>query len=113
LEQLTSTQLSEWEAYDRLDPIGETRDDLRTARLMSQIANIVATLYCEEGKEPKLRTPNDFMPVWRKEDVKKEEPEKQSWQEIKQAFAAFTKRHNAAIDRKNRNNQKPPKIRRR
>lgn len=41
LERLTSEQLTEWQAYDRLEPIGQWRDDYRIAYLISAIASMV------------------------------------------------------------------------
>ena len=71
-------QLSEWEAYDRLDPIGTWRDDFRGAKLESLIINIVNTLYAEKNKKPIVTTALDFMPDFagdgryeRKEETKK------------------------------------------
>jgi predicted Zn-dependent protease with MMP-like domain len=57
-------QLSEWEAYDRIDPIGTWRADFRGAKLESLILNIVNQLYAEKGKKPVVTTALDFMPDW-------------------------------------------------
>ena len=78
LEGLTSSQLSEWEAYDRIDPIGTWRDDFRGAKLESLILNIVNQLYAEKGKKPQVTTALDFMPDFtgeRIDEKKKSSPE--------------------------------------
>jgi hypothetical protein len=67
LDELTSYQLAEWEAYDELDPIGEWRDDFRIASLSSLISNIVLALYQDpeekkQGKVPEYTEPLEFMP---------------------------------------------------
>jgi len=80
LSQITSAQLSEWEAYDRLDPIGEMRGDIRNAQLRSLITNIVRQLYPEKGVEPVMTTPAELMIDWGGE---KQEPPQQSQAEMK------------------------------
>ena len=64
MDQLSSAQLSEWEAYDKIDPIGSWRDDYRMAVLDSLIINIVSKLYAKKGHTPKEVLPTDFMPNW-------------------------------------------------
>ena len=81
LDQLSSTQIREWETYDRLDPIGEWRSDFRDAQLRSMITNITRALYPEKGVEPKMTTPLDFMPDWGNLDSP--EAEEQSVEEQK------------------------------
>jgi len=61
---LTSRQISEWEAYDRLDPIGEWREDFRFAQLMSLLVNIVSRIFAKKGQTIKDVSPMDFMPDW-------------------------------------------------
>jgi len=84
LKSLTSEQLTEWEAYDRLDPIGKWRDELGFASLSSLIANIVKQLYPEKGRKPKLTTPMDFMMKWGEVEEQKPEPKKQSVEDMRQ-----------------------------
>jgi len=62
LDKLTGYELAEWEAYDRIDPIGTWRDDFRGAKLESLILNIVNQLYAEKGKKLVVTTALDFMP---------------------------------------------------
>lgn len=68
LSSLSSSQLSEWEAYNKIDPIGQWRSDFRMANLASVITNIARSLYSKQGT--KMSTPLDFMPMWEKEQEK-------------------------------------------
>ena len=93
MDYLTSAQLSEWEAYDRLDPIGSWTDDFRTARLMTLIINITRALYPKKGHKPEFLTPDEFMPDWtgdeKEEIIKQQDPE-----EMKQIFQAIVRAQN-------------------
>jgi hypothetical protein len=121
LDELTSRQLSEWEAYDTLDPIGTWREDIRFAKLMSLLQNFVSAIYKKEEDEVKYSTPLDFMPIWDVEEAKKKEEEKvqvQNAEELKNALMSFTQVHNAQVEAKeqpikNRNIKfkKPPNFR--
>jgi len=103
LDQLTSKQISEWEAYDRIDPIGAWRDDFRIAKIESLITNIVQQLYAKKGYTPTVTTPLDFMVDWTG-DRKEEEPKKQSVEEMKSILMGIAKTQNKRIER----NSKPP-----
>jgi len=109
LDQLTSAQLSEWEAYDRLDPVGSWRSDFMVAKLMSLIENIARTLYGGEGV--KMTTPKDYMPEWGMKPEKTAGKEKQSMEEMKQIMFSIActqnKRCKALATRNLHNN--PPK----
>ena len=89
---MTGFQLSEWEAYDKIDPIGKWRDDFRTAKLESLLVNIVNQLYHKQGVEPTIVTPVDFMVKWG-EDMKEPEPEIQSLEDMKKALMAIADTH--------------------
>lgn len=71
MDSLTSVQLSEWEAYDRIDPIGTWREDYRMAAIQATLTNIHNVLNTEEGKTPTQTTPSDFMPIWDKVEREK------------------------------------------
>jgi len=103
LDNLTSRQLSEWEAYDKIDPIGSWRDDFRIAKLESLLTNIVQQLYAKKGSAPTITTPLDFMPDWSGEraDIK---PEKSLADEIKQVFSGIASNKEKKVERK----LKPP-----
>jgi len=102
LDELTSVQLSEWEAYDTLDPVGKWRDDYHAAFIISEVTNIVKDLHGEKGA--KRSTPSEFMPKWNNEDAKKEikkrgkDPSKsQSVDEMKQFMTAFASAQNKFV----------------
>jgi len=88
LDQLTSAQVTEWEAHDQLDPIGKWRDEYSFAVLDSLIINIVSRLYAKKGHTPKEVLPTEFMPNWSGE---KKIARKQSVEEMKQALMALAK----------------------
>jgi hypothetical protein len=106
LGQLTSSQLSEWEAYDRLDPIGSWREDYRLAYITSVITNIATSVHGE--KNAKYSNPMDFMLNWDMEDNKEVEPEKQSTEQQKEWLLNFATRQNKKHNRAA--NKKPPKV---
>jgi len=53
--RMTARELGEWMAYDRLEPIGEWRGDVRAGIIAATIANASRS----KGKRAK---PADFMP---------------------------------------------------
>ena len=89
MDQLNSRQLSEWEAYDRIDPVGSWREDFRVANLMALVQNIASSLYGKKN-EIKWAAPSDFMPDWGGD---KEHPttKKQTVEEMKQIFVTIAK----------------------
>jgi hypothetical protein len=111
LDQLTSTQLSEWEAYDKTDPIGTWRDDFRMASLSALIVNIVQGLYHEEGVEPEIVSPSQYMPIWDSAIARKiREKPKQTAEALKNALMSIFKAHNARIDRIEKLKKRPPTL---
>jgi hypothetical protein len=96
LDQLTSKQISEWEAYDRIDPIGSWREDFRGAKLESLITNIVQQLYAKKGSTPKVTTPLDFMVDWSGEK-QEAEPKKQSMEDMKSILLGIAKAQNKKV----------------
>lgn len=96
MDELTSFQLSEWEAYDKLEPIGEMRSDFRMANIMSLINNLAIAIH---SKSTQKTTPLDFMPKWDEEEqrVVKEEPAMDP-EEIKRIFMSLSG-HNV-VDKK-------------
>ena len=97
MEQLTSRQISEWEAYDTLDPIGSWRDEFRTARIESLLLNIVNHLFAKDGTTPQLLEAIDFIPDWTGEREPK--TKKQSVEEMKQALMSWATSHNKSLER--------------
>ena len=109
LNELTSRQISEWEAYDRLDPIGEWRADFRMAYLCTIVTNIARAIHGEKGA--KMTVPLDFMPEWDKGDsddttvLRKQTPE-----QMRQILVAITKEYKKKPEKKKRTT--PPKSKR-
>jgi len=92
LDSLTSRQLSEWEAYDRLDPIGTWRDDFRLAYLSSLITNIAICVHGKKGAKHTI--PMDFMLDW---DVKEKKINVQSVEEQKRILMDIFGEHNKRV----------------
>lgn len=78
-------EFREWQAYDRIEPFGEERADLRMA--------ILATVAAQVGGAKNAR-PADFLP--RFEPAKK----KQTPEEMARLFRHFANAHNAANKRR-------------
>ena len=96
MNELTGVQLSEWEAYDRLDPVGEWRDDFRMAFLASLITNLGIQIHGKQGT--KLTEFTDFMPEW---DIDaRNEPKRQSVEDMKQMLLSFAQSHNKRLEQK-------------
>lgn len=103
LDYLTSAQLSEWEALNRIDPIGKWREDYQTAKICSLITNLAIQIHAP--KNTKLTTPLSFMPDWdgtREEDA----VEKQTPEEMLNIFKSFIAARKAA---KMKTRTSPPK----
>lgn len=62
LSEIGTSELTEWMAYDRLEPFGESRADYREASHMAMIANM------NRKKGARRLEPSDFMPVWDERD---------------------------------------------
>jgi hypothetical protein len=56
-------------AYDRLDPIGEWRGDVRNAQLIAAMVNLFLARFGKKGVKDKQ--PIDFMPKWDPEEAQK------------------------------------------
>jgi len=55
-ERMDSRELSEWMAYNNLEPFGEERADARSGIVAATIANV------HRGKNTRPYEPKDFMP---------------------------------------------------
>lgn len=64
LANLDAAELTEWLAFDRIEPIGEPRADLRAGIIAATVANFGA----HELREP--RKPSDFMPLLERPEEK-------------------------------------------
>lgn len=86
-------QIQEWEAYDKIDPIGTWRDDFRMAQLATVFVNMMIWAHGKKGApQAKLI---DYMPDWRGGREKVQEV--QSVEEMKKFLLGFAKRHNKRI----------------
>jgi hypothetical protein len=72
LESLSNDDLAEWIAYDRIEPFGEYRADLRSAIVATVVNN-------SQGGKAKVK---DFIPTF-------EPPKKQTAEEMSAMFKAF------------------------
>ena len=97
MDLLTSRQISEWEAYDKIDPIGKWRDDYQFAQLESLLVNIITHLFHDPKKgKPVDTTPLDFMVDWTGEG-KYSEPKKQSVEQMKQVMMDIATNQNKRV----------------
>lgn len=84
LAELTSKQISEWQAFDRISPIGQERDDFHFSFLASLITNLAIRIHGKEGA--KLTSVEDFRFEWGKTE---EDNQEQLAEEIKRVFMSF------------------------
>lgn len=77
LAEMDSRELTEWAAYELVEPFGEWRDDLRSGIVASTIANAL------RGKGSRSFKPEDFIPEFGQAEEKRMSPE-----ETIAAFAA-------------------------
>ena len=87
---MTSEQLAEWEAYNRLEPIGDERIEFSLAMISSVITNIAIAALGKPGA--KQTTPLDFLPKWDGVGEGKgsgKEPKKQSVEEMKKILQSI------------------------
>ncbi len=105
MDSLTSAQLSEWEAYDRIDPIGTWRDDFRIAVFEALVLNIAQKVHSDPKKGvPKDVSPMDFMPDWLGERKQKG----QSVEEMKQILMSFAESQNKKVNKRVRQTTRKP-----
>ena len=106
MEQLTSEQISEWEAYDRLDPVGAWREDYRFALLAQVVSNLAISMYGKKGA--KLQEITDFIPKWGEDE--EEKVKQQSMEEMKAWALSFAKEHNKKYKQMEAVNKVEPKL---
>ena len=86
---MTALQLAEWEAYDKLEPIGEWRADFRVSFLASLLTNLVIQTMGKKGA--KLTKIEDFIFDW---DGSIAESKKQTPDQMKDILMAIAEMHN-------------------
>jgi hypothetical protein len=89
LDYLTLDQIQEWEAYDRIDPIGKWRNEFGWASLQAEFRN---TMTWAHGKRATKHTALDFMPEW--DHIEPEEQPTQTVEEMKRVIENIAKSQN-------------------
>jgi len=109
LQELTSTQLSEWEAFNQLEPIGEWRSDFRASFLATVVTNIAKSVWGKKGA--KMSKVDDFLFKWGEQELEQEynEPKEQTMEEMEQAVHAIARAFGG--DKKNKPSKIVPKNR--
>jgi len=110
LDELTSVQLSEWQAYDRLEPIGEERREYSTASLSALIVNISRKIWGEKGAE--MVSSDLFMPEWDADwdEMDKVPVKKQTVAQMKEIALGIVGRQNRKVERDEKISKRgPPK----
>ena len=97
MEQLTATQLAEWEEYNKLDPIGEQRDDFRNAYLLMTMTNLAISIHGKKGS--KFTKIEDYIVDW---DVKSKDTVQQSAEDMKNFLMSFATSHNKKLQKDNK-----------
>lgn len=106
LQQLTATQLAEWEAYNALEPIGEERADYRISFLSSLIVNLAIRALGKRGD--KLTEVKDFVFEW---DPEKHKPKQMNIDQFKAVFHEIASSTKTKQDNENkRRRRRPPRL---
>jgi hypothetical protein len=88
LERVSSEELTEWAAYERLHgTLGSARSDVLVAHQMALLANVNR----DTKKRSRPYTAKDFMPEWSPKQP-------QSWQDMKAMARALTKAFGGTIN---------------
>lgn len=105
LSMMTAEQIAEWEAYDRLEPIGGFRQDYRFAQLCCLIVDIAQAMAGKKGRRKKT-SPFDFMP-WGPKPDKGKAQKARTPEEIKQLFSSIIRCKGKKLSH---DTKKPPRI---
>jgi hypothetical protein len=62
LEQLSATEIAEWEAFYRLEPAPDWKDDVRYSYGLSTLSNLLIRAHFKQGTE--LFDTEDFLIDW-------------------------------------------------
>jgi len=101
LKELTSTQLAEWEAYDKIDPIGEWRSDFRISYLTWIVTNLAIQIHGKKGAEQTKI--DDFILKW---DAGEKEEKVQTVEDMRNVLLGIAARQNKS---QNKVKRPPPK----
>jgi hypothetical protein len=92
---LTSLQISEWQAFDRIYPIGEDRADYRISYLSSLITNLFIQVYGKTGA--KLTLPSEYEFKWG--EAAEEESRQKNIESIKHFLMSFASSQNRRVEK--------------
>ena len=91
LDELTAEELTEWEVYSKMQPIGTWRQDFRFAMIASTIVNIAKSIWGKRGEKKNLKNPQDFIPKWDSGEEDKEVPQ-ESFESMRNKFQLLAAR---------------------
>lgn len=97
--------MNDWEAFNRIQPIGQRRNDVYFSVLMSTLFNIAHAF--SGSKQAKQFKAEDFVPNWM--GVDEEDEEVMGTEQIKNFFIEFAKTHNEQVKRKQQADSRKPK----
>lgn len=96
--------MDEWEAFNRIQPIGARRMDVYFSQLMTAIYNIAIGF--SGSKTAKQFKPEDFLPNW---TGVVDEPEVMGADAMKQFWVEFAETHNKQVVQEQEQAKKSPK----
>lgn len=88
MNDLTASQLAEWEAYNTLEPVGDYRQDYMMAQLTSIFYNFASSFGSKDGRRKIAKIP-DFIP-WMEQPEEKEAD--QSLSDMKKSLLSLAKK---------------------
>lgn len=97
MEQLSASEIAEWEAFYRLEPAPDWKDDVRNSQAVSTIGNLLIRAYFKEGSE--LLDSKDFLIDWEegKTLTQKDKEKRQSVEEMKNYLLQFAEAQNKRV----------------
>lgn len=100
MEQLSASQLAEWEAFYKLEPAEDWKADIRFAQGVSTLANLLIRAHFKKGS--KLLAPEDFIVDWGEGKLvgQEEEQKKQSAEDMKRFLLQFAEKQNKEVKKK-------------
>ena len=96
MNSLTAKQLTEWEVFLSIDPLGQRKQDYRLAYIASLITNLVIRTMGKKGD--KLTNLGDFLIEWDAEEANR--PKVQSVQSMKELLLGLASTHNKKFEEK-------------
>jgi hypothetical protein len=106
IDNLSAKQISEWEAFNRIQPIGQRRLDVYFSFMMTTLHNIVIGF--SGSKTAKQFKVEDFVPNWTGLTEKPDEVV-MTEEKMKEVLLAFAQTHNQQVTRNQTRDSTPPK----